>query len=47
LMPAWTRVPLRLPWFPVTEAVAIRPAGSAVTRTIRWALAPAPTSPTP
>ena len=40
LMPAWSRFPLRLPWFPVAEAVAIRPAGDAVTRTIRWALSP-------
>jgi uncharacterized protein (DUF2236 family) len=40
LMPAWTRLPLRLPWFPVTEAVALRPAGDVVTRTIRWAVAP-------
>jgi len=40
LMPAWSRFPLRLPWFPVAEAVAIRPAGGAVTRTIRWALSP-------
>ena len=41
LMPAWTRLPLRLPWFPVAEAVAIRPAGEVVTRTLRWALSPA------
>jgi uncharacterized protein (DUF2236 family) len=37
LMPAWTRFPLRLPWLPVSEAVALRPAGAAITRTIRWA----------
>jgi uncharacterized protein (DUF2236 family) len=45
LMPAWTRIPLRLPWLPVTEAVALRRAGDVVTRTIRWATpspAPAP-----
>jgi uncharacterized protein (DUF2236 family) len=36
LMPAWTRLPLRLPWLPVSEAVALRPAGDAVTRTLRW-----------
>jgi uncharacterized protein (DUF2236 family) len=41
LMPAWTRWPLRLPWLPVSEAVALRPAGEIVTRTIRWAT-PAP-----
>ncbi len=40
LMPAWTRVPLRLPWLPVSEAVALRPAGEIVTRTLRWATAP-------
>jgi uncharacterized protein (DUF2236 family) len=38
LMPAWTRFPLRLPWLPVTETVALRPAGEIVTRTIRWAI---------
>jgi uncharacterized protein (DUF2236 family) len=37
LMPAWTRFPLRLPWLPVSEAIALRPAGAAITRTIRWA----------
>ena len=40
LMPAWTRVPLRLPWLPVAETVALRPAGEIVTRTIRWAITP-------
>jgi uncharacterized protein (DUF2236 family) len=44
LMPAWTRLPLRLPWLPVTEAVALRRAGDVVTRTIRWAVPPAATS---
>ena len=38
LLPAWARRPLRLPWLPVAEAVAIRPAGDAVTRALRWAL---------
>ncbi len=37
LMPTWTRMPLRLPWLPVSETVALRPAGELVTRTIRWA----------
>jgi uncharacterized protein (DUF2236 family) len=37
LLPAWTRWPLRLPWLPVSEAVALRPAGEAVTRALRWA----------
>jgi len=40
LMPAWTRLPLRLPWLPVSEAVALRPAGEIVTRTLRWATVP-------
>lgn len=39
LMPRWTRWPLRLPYLPVAEATAIRAAGHAVTRTIRWSLA--------
>lgn len=42
LLPRWARRPLRLPWFPVTEAVIVRPAGDAVTRTLRWALTPPP-----
>ena len=46
LMPAWTRLPLRLPWLPVSEAVALRPAGEVVTRALRWATTPPPTSPT-
>jgi uncharacterized protein (DUF2236 family) len=40
LMPGWTRLPLRLPWLPVSEAVALRPAGELVTRTLRWATPP-------
>jgi uncharacterized protein (DUF2236 family) len=40
LMPAWTRVPLRLPWLPVTERTAVRALGSAATGTIRWAMTP-------
>jgi uncharacterized protein (DUF2236 family) len=43
LMPAWTRIPLRLPWLPVSETVALRPAGEIVTRALRWATAPPPT----
>jgi hypothetical protein len=42
LMPAWTRLPLRLPWLPVSEAVAAAPAGEIVTRTLRWATTPPP-----
>jgi uncharacterized protein (DUF2236 family) len=42
LMPGWTRVPLRLPWLPVSEAVALRPAGEIVTRALRWVNTPPP-----
>lgn len=42
LMPRWTRLPLRLPWLPVTESVALRPAGDVITRTLRWAMVPRP-----
>jgi len=38
LLPRWTRRPLGLPFLPVTETLALRPAGEAVTRTIRWAM---------
>jgi uncharacterized protein (DUF2236 family) len=38
LMPIWTRRPLRLPWLPISEAIAMRPAGDVVTRTLRWAV---------
>lgn len=38
LLPVWTRVPLRLPWLPVTEATAVRVAAEALTRTLRWAI---------
>ncbi len=40
LLPRWARDHLALPWFPPVEALLVRPAGAAVTRTIRWALAP-------
>jgi uncharacterized protein (DUF2236 family) len=40
LLPRWVRTPLRLPWLPVTERLAVRPAGEAITRTLRWALQP-------
>jgi uncharacterized protein (DUF2236 family) len=40
LMPAWTRIPLRLPWFPVSERALVRPAGTTLVKTLRWALAP-------
>jgi hypothetical protein len=34
----WARRKLRLPYLPVTEAVVVRSLGTALTRTIRWAL---------
>ena len=40
LLPAWTRWPLRLPYLPVTEALAVRPAGDALVRGLRWAMTP-------
>jgi uncharacterized protein (DUF2236 family) len=40
LLPVWARLPLRLPFLPLTEAFALRPAGEALTRTLRWAMAP-------
>lgn len=40
LLPAWTRLPLRLPWLPVAERAVARPAGAVLTRTLRWALTP-------
>ncbi len=45
LLPRWARRPLRLPYLPVTEALALRPAGDAVTRTIRWAMTPGASRP--
>jgi uncharacterized protein (DUF2236 family) len=39
LMPLWARPMLRLPHLPVTERVVVRRAGTALTRTIRWAMA--------
>jgi uncharacterized protein (DUF2236 family) len=47
LMPVWSRWPLRLPYLPVLERVAVRAAGVAATGTIRWALSrpsPSPSS---
>jgi uncharacterized protein (DUF2236 family) len=42
LLPRWARWPLRLPSMPLVEAVAIRPAGDALTRGLRWALSVPP-----
>jgi uncharacterized protein (DUF2236 family) len=40
LLPLWARIPLRLPFLPVTETLAIRPAGNALMGALRWALTP-------
>jgi uncharacterized protein (DUF2236 family) len=39
LLPVWSRMPLRVPWLPITERVAARPSGELVTRTLRWVMA--------
>ena len=36
-MPVWARLPLRLPYLPVTEATVVRAAGVGVTQLLRWA----------
>jgi uncharacterized protein (DUF2236 family) len=38
LLPLWARRQLRLPYLPVTERVLVRATGTALTRTIRWAM---------
>jgi uncharacterized protein (DUF2236 family) len=40
LMPVWARRQLLLPYLPVTERTVVRATGTALTRTIRWAMAP-------
>lgn len=40
MMPAWTRLPLRLPWLPVSERTVVRVLGGLATGTIRWAMTP-------
>jgi uncharacterized protein (DUF2236 family) len=42
LLPRWARWPLRLPNLPILEAVAVRPAGDALVRGLRWALSGTP-----
>lgn len=37
-LPVWARLPLRLPYLPVSEATAVRLAGLAVVGGLRWAL---------
>ncbi|MFP5072911.1 oxygenase MpaB family protein [Pseudonocardia nantongensis] len=46
LLPHWARVPLRLPWLPVTEATAVRAGGTLITAGIRWVTS-APAEPPP
>jgi len=38
LLPRWTRLPLRLPWLPVSERTVVRALGTVATGTIRWAM---------
>ncbi len=38
LLPVWARLPLHLPYLPVTEATVVRLTGQAVTSGIRWAM---------
>jgi uncharacterized protein (DUF2236 family) len=40
MMPAWTRLPLRLPYLPVSEATTFRVAGRTLVRGLRWAMTP-------
>lgn len=48
LLPRWARRALRLPpRLPIAEAATVRAAGAAATRTIRWAMNPAPASAAP
>ena len=39
LLPAWARLPLRLPYAPLLESTAVRMAGGALVGGIRWTLA--------
>src|SRR3954468_3652165 len=41
LMPRWTRLPLRLPWLPVSQRAVVRALGSVAIGAIRWAMTPA------
>ena len=38
MLPAWARMPLRLPYLPPVESTAIRLAGRVLVGAIRWAL---------
>jgi uncharacterized protein (DUF2236 family) len=45
LMPAWSRLPLRLPLLPVAERTVVRVLGQMATGTIRWAMSTPPPAP--
>jgi uncharacterized protein (DUF2236 family) len=38
MLPAWARMPLRLPYFPPLEATAVRLSGQVLVRGIRWVM---------
>jgi uncharacterized protein (DUF2236 family) len=42
VLPRWARLPLRLPYLPITETALVRPAGHAMVRAIRWATSAPP-----
>jgi uncharacterized protein (DUF2236 family) len=39
-LPAWARIPLRLPLLPVTERLVLWPLGAAITAGLRWVTSP-------
>src|SRR5690348_5716328 len=41
-LPRWARIPLRVPYLPLTEAALVRPAGQGMVRAIRWATSAPP-----
>ncbi|HET6875968.1 MAG TPA: oxygenase MpaB family protein [Jatrophihabitans sp.] len=43
-LPGWARLPLRLPYLPVTEATVVRAAGIGVVRMLRWITTPPPSA---
>ncbi len=43
-LPRWSRAHLGLPYLPITERFALQPLGDAITRVVRWAMPPRPTS---
>lgn len=46
ILPAWARADLRLPYLPLTDRAVLKPIGSIVASTIRWAVSPSQVSPT-